>query len=468
MTYNTNINQIILNEYRVTETIKEDQIFQWLSAVHIKSGHFVFLQTLKIMVGLKEIKDLFNYFDQLHVVSRKSMVVPEQVLQDDQNNLVMVYSNYPQQTMENYLQMSSDSLETGWEQASEIVFALHNRQLTHGLILPDSLLVEGNRIKLAGFGYAPLINAGNPTVLQAYKNFIAPEILIGGKTSSASDAYSLAQTIVYWEPLLIDSDWFKKATQIEVTARFQRMRDFYSYLSVALQQLKQKNNESKQESNGSILVPKIGGDSRKEPPPTSGTEGSRNDHYNSGVQEKIQKSLLKGQRLDLSSVQVNEENLIIGVGWDKHSKVDIDTAVFLLTVNGKVSGDEDVIFYGQKSSVDGQVRLLAGKNEDFNQVILNLKNLNKEYQRIVISISVYEAEARGVSLGEIQSIYCRIINSEGQEILRYDVNEGLTMETALVITEIYRYQEQWKIAAVGSGFNGGLRALCKSYGVEVK
>ena len=100
-------------------------------------------------------------------------------------------------------------------------------------------------------------------------------------------------------------------------------------------------------------------------------------------------------------------------------------------------------------------------------VIINLKNLDEKYHRIVISISVYEAEIGGVSLGEIRSIYCRIVTNEGKEILRYDVNEGLTMETALVIVEIYRYRGQWRIAAVGSGFNGGLKALCLSYGVEV-
>lgn len=465
MIHNTNSNQIILNEYRVTGTIKEDQIFQWLSAVHIMSGRFVYLQTLKIMVGSKDIKDLFNYFDRLHAVSRKSMVIPEQILQDEQNNLVMVYSKYPQQTIDDYLQLSSEFLGAGWEQASEILFALHNRQLTHGLIIPNSLVIEEKRIKLAGFGYAPLIDAGNPIVIEAYRNFIAPEVLSGANTSPASDAYSLAQTVVYYEPRLINSEWYKKATHNNMSARFKRMRDFYPELSLALKNLQQveKDSELNEEPNGSILIPKVGDNSGKR-----GTVDRSSDGYeNSDEQDTIHKTLLKGERMDLSTIRIDEEKVIIGVGWDKHSKIEIDTAVFLLTADGKVTCDEDVIFYGQMSSVDGQVRLLPGKGQDANRVIINLKNLDEKYHRIVISISVYEAEIGGVSLGEIRSIYCRIVTNEGKEILRYDVNEGLTMETALVIVEIYRYRGQWRIAAVGSGFNGGLKALCLSYGVEV-
>ncbi|MDD4401764.1 MAG: TerD family protein [Desulfitobacteriaceae bacterium] len=472
MTYDSKSNELILNEYQVTETIKEDFIFRWLAAFHIKSGRSVFLQTLKIMVGQNELKELFDYFDQLQLVSKRTMVIPEQVLQDERQNLIMVYTRCPQELMDVYLQRSLEFSEASWEQACEILFALHNRKLTHGLILPNSLVVEENRIQLVGFGYAPLINAGNPTVLKAYRNFIAPEIMAGGKTSSASDVYSLAQTVVHWEPRLIDSEWYMKATQIDMTMRFQRMRDFYPELAIAMGQLRknrviEKHDERKQESRGSILVPKNSDDSRKVPPSASGSDGAKNNQTDEVVHKKTQRSLLKGQRLELRSIQVDEEKMIIGVGWDKYSKAEIDTAIFLLNTNGKVNGDEDIIFYGQESSADGQVKLLKGRDRDANQVFINLKNLNKKCQRIVISISVYEAEIRGLSLGDIQSIYCRIINNEGQEILRYEVGEGLKSETALVIAEIYRYRELWKIAAVGSGYIGGLRMLCSNYGVEV-
>ena len=55
----------------------------------------------------------------------------------------------------------------------------------------------------------------------------------------------------------------------------------------------------------------------------------------------------------------------------------------------------------------------------------------------------------------------------GTEVLKFDLVEEFSIETAIVVCEIYRYNGEWKFNAVGSGYQGGLEALCRSYGVNV-
>ncbi|MBI6547338.1 VWA domain-containing protein [Xenorhabdus sp. VLS] len=42
------------------------------------------------------------------------------------------------------------------------------------------------------------------------------------------------------------------------------------------------------------------------------------------------------------------------------------------------------------------------------------------------------------------------------------------MEKALILIQIYRHQGQWKIRALGQGFNGGLAPLAMNFGVDVE
>ena len=89
--------------------------------------------------------------------------------------------------------------------------------------------------------------------------------------------------------------------------------------------------------------------------------------------------------------------------------------------------------------------------------------------RIAFTVTIYEAEARGQNFGQVDNSFVRIVNEQsGEELLRYDLGEDFSIETAAVFGELYRHGDEWKFNAIGSGYQGGLAALCANYGVETE
>jgi tellurium resistance protein TerD len=83
-------------------------------------------------------------------------------------------------------------------------------------------------------------------------------------------------------------------------------------------------------------------------------------------------------------------------------------------------------------------------------------------------VTIYEADERRQNFGQVSNAYVRIVDeATGNELIRYDLEEDYSIETALVVGEIYRHGAEWKFNAIGSGFQGGLEALCRNYGVNV-
>ncbi len=187
--------------------------------------------------------------------------------------------------------------------------------------------------------------------------------------------------------------------------------------------------------------------------------------------------LSKGQRIDLTKNDPGLKKITIGLGWDvKHfdggQDYDLDASVFLLDATGKCRNELDFIFYNNLQSPDGSVvhtgdnRTGEGDGDD-ESINIDLPNVPKNVERIAITVTIHDADVRGQNFGQISNAFVRLVNEEtGSEILRYDLGEDFSIETALVFCEIYRHNGEWKFSAIGSGYQGGLQSLVRAYGLD--
>jgi tellurium resistance protein TerD len=189
-------------------------------------------------------------------------------------------------------------------------------------------------------------------------------------------------------------------------------------------------------------------------------------------------SLSKGQKVDLTKTNPGLTKVVVGLGWDVNkydggNDFDLDASVFLLDANGKVSNEKDFVFYNNPQGGGGSVthtgdnRTGQGDGDD-EQVNVDLKSVPASIEKVAFAITIHDAEARRQNFGQVSNAYVRILNDEtGQELIRYDLGEDFSVETAVVVGELYRHGGEWKFSAVGSGYQGGLAALCRDYGLQV-
>ncbi|MEA1231449.1 TerD family protein [Acinetobacter sp. IRS14] len=187
-------------------------------------------------------------------------------------------------------------------------------------------------------------------------------------------------------------------------------------------------------------------------------------------------SLNKGGNLSLSKTDPNLVRILIGLGWDERvtdgAAFDLDASAFLLTVSGKVRGDHDFIFYNQLKSQDDSVehtgdnRSGLGDGDD-ETLLVNLSKVAPEVEKIAITVTIHDAQARSQNFGQIANAFIRIVNQDTQvEVVRFDLAEDYSTETAMVFGEVYRHNGEWKFRAVGQGYSGGLAAMCQQYGIQ--
>ena len=188
-------------------------------------------------------------------------------------------------------------------------------------------------------------------------------------------------------------------------------------------------------------------------------------------------SLNKGGNLSLSKTDPSLNQVLIGLGWDARATdgadFDLDASAFLLAANDKVRGETDFIFYNQTRSPEGSVehtgdnRTGEGDGDD-EAVKINLAKVPADVQKIAITVTIHDAESRGQNFGQVQNAFIRVVNDQTNvEIVRFDLNEDYSTETAMIFGELYRHSGDWKFRAVGQGFSGGLGPLAASYGVNV-
>ncbi len=190
-------------------------------------------------------------------------------------------------------------------------------------------------------------------------------------------------------------------------------------------------------------------------------------------------SLTKGQKVDLTKSNPGLKNVLVGLGWDINrfdsgSDFDLDASAFLVQENGKVSGDQDFIFYSNLEHPSGAVvhlgdnRTGAGDGDD-EQITVDLSKVPENIARIAFTVTIYDAESRRQNFGQVANAFIRLVNADtDEEIVRYDLGEDFSIETAMVVGELYRHNGEWKFNAIGSGYQGGLAALCANYGIDAE
>lgn len=187
-------------------------------------------------------------------------------------------------------------------------------------------------------------------------------------------------------------------------------------------------------------------------------------------------TLQKGGNLSLSKTDPTLTKILIGLGWDPRAtdgtEFDLDASAFLLGPNGKVRGDAGFIFYNQLKSTDGSVehtgdnRSGAGDGDD-EVLKVDLSRVSVDIDKIAFTVTIHDADARKQNFGQVSGSFIRVINEvSGVEIVRYDLAEDASTETAMIFAELYRNNGEWKFRAVGSGFAGGLISLANSYGMN--
>ncbi|WP_315115798.1 TerD family protein [uncultured Clostridium sp.] len=189
-------------------------------------------------------------------------------------------------------------------------------------------------------------------------------------------------------------------------------------------------------------------------------------------------TLQKGQKVDLTKSNPGLKKVLVGLGWDVNkydggSDFDLDAAAFLLDNSGRVNSDQDFVFYNNTNHPSGGVihmgdNLTGQGDGDDEQIKIELSNVPAEIMKIDFTVTIHDAEARKQNFGQVSNAYIRVLNGEtGEELIRYDLGEDFSIETAVVVAELYRNGSEWKFNAIGSGFQGGLAALCKNFGINV-
>lgn len=187
--------------------------------------------------------------------------------------------------------------------------------------------------------------------------------------------------------------------------------------------------------------------------------------------------LTKGGNVSLSRAAPGLKRILLGLGWDARATAgadfDLDATAFMMGENGKVRIEQDFIYYRQLVSVCGSVehtgdsRSGSGDGDD-EAIKIDLEKVPSLVKRIAICVTIDDAESRRQNFGQVNNAYMRIVDMDSDaEIVRFDLTEDYSTETAMIFGEVYRHNGDWKFKAVGQGFAGGLEAMCGQFGVDV-
>jgi tellurium resistance protein TerD len=188
-------------------------------------------------------------------------------------------------------------------------------------------------------------------------------------------------------------------------------------------------------------------------------------------------SLSKGGNVSLTKQAPGLTAVLVGLGWDARTTsgadFDLDASALMVNSAGRILSDQHFIFFNNLTSPDGSVEHtgdnLTGEGDGDDEVIkVNLAAVPADVDKIVFTVSIYEAETRGQSFGQVRNAYIRIVNqADNAEITRYDLSEDASTETAMLFGELYRNSGEWKFRAVGQGYSTGLAGIARDFGVNV-
>ena len=180
-------------------------------------------------------------------------------------------------------------------------------------------------------------------------------------------------------------------------------------------------------------------------------------------------NLEKGQR-----VNVELPKFTIGLGWDTNSSstgvdFDLDASAFILGENKKLLSDEHFVYYNNLKSPDGAVEHtgdnLTGEGEgDDESIRIDLSKISPNASEICFVVTIHKADERKQNFGQVHNSFIRIYNTDTQEeIMKYELEEDFSIETAVEFGRLYRRNGQWKFEAIGVGMKGGLQDYVNKY-----
>ncbi|GHU42342.1 chemical-damaging agent resistance protein C [Spirochaetia bacterium] len=188
-------------------------------------------------------------------------------------------------------------------------------------------------------------------------------------------------------------------------------------------------------------------------------------------------NLSKGQKIDLTKGNAGLKKLFVGLGWDTNKydggdDFDLDASAFLLKANGKAREEGDFVFYRNLKHSSGSVwsdgdNRDGGGDGDDEVIHVDLSLVPEDIDKIDFTVTIDQAEARKQNFGQVSNAYVRVVNEEtNSELIRYDLAEEYSVETALIAAELYREGAEWKFNAIGNAFKGGLAGLVRNFGLD--
>lgn len=188
-------------------------------------------------------------------------------------------------------------------------------------------------------------------------------------------------------------------------------------------------------------------------------------------------SLTKGGNVSLTKEAPGLTAVAVGLGWDIRTTTgqdfDLDASAIALGADKKVASDQHFVFFNNLKSPDGSIEHtgdnLTGEGDGDDEVIkVDLAAVPANIDSIVFPVSIYDAENRSQSFGQVRNAFIRVVNqADNSELARYDLSEDASTETAMVFGELYRNGSDWKFRAVGQGYASGLSGIARDYGVNV-
>lgn len=179
-------------------------------------------------------------------------------------------------------------------------------------------------------------------------------------------------------------------------------------------------------------------------------------------------NLQKGQRETL-----NAPKFTVGLGWDTNSSstghaFDLDASIFIMGDNRKLVADDFFIFYNNLTSPDEAVQHtgdnLTGEGDgDDESINVDLSKIDPRVSELCIVVTIHDAEVRKQNFGQVRNSYVRIVDANGNEMVKYELEEDFSIETAVEFGRIYKRNNEWKFEAVGVGQRGGLQEYLNKY-----
>ena len=181
-------------------------------------------------------------------------------------------------------------------------------------------------------------------------------------------------------------------------------------------------------------------------------------------------NLTKGGRVAIGLSRVN-----IGLGWDPNQgsgqAFDLDASAFMIDASGKIPQDEFFIFYNNLLSPCGAVKgadddQTGGNSEggDDETLEIDLDKIDSRIQEIIIVVTIHDSDTRKQNFGQVRNSYIRIYDGvKNEEIVKYELDEDFSIETAVEFGRLYKKGNEWKFEAVGTGYKDGLDFFVNKY-----